>query len=135
MHLTDFFAAVEQHQDLEGTAIDHEKQEFIVQHLPTKHFTRVHANAIKENDWEVIEEILTLQREPMALHHITRVVGYFSRIENWSKSKLGELKDRVQGDYTCGTDGRENASVTLAVIDSVALAQEGVTDELLERAG
>jgi hypothetical protein len=26
-------------------------------------------------------------------------VGYFSRISNWNKSKLGELKDRHRGDY------------------------------------
>ena len=31
--------------------------------------------------------------------HMTRVVGYYSRTQNWNKSKLGELKDRHQGDY------------------------------------
>ena len=28
------------------------------------------------------------------LYHVTRIVGYFSRIENWNVSKLGELADR-----------------------------------------
>jgi len=28
---------------------------------------------------------------------ITRIVGYFSRISNWNKSKLGELRDRRRG--------------------------------------
>jgi len=30
---------------------------------------------------------------------ITRVVGYFSRITNWNRSKLGELRDRRKGNY------------------------------------
>lgn len=31
---------------------------------------------------------------------VTRIVGYFSRIANWSKSKIEELRDREKGDYT-----------------------------------
>jgi ribonucleoside-triphosphate reductase len=31
---------------------------------------------------------------------ITRIVGYFSRVANWNKSKLGELKDRHRGNYS-----------------------------------
>ena len=34
------------------------------------------------------------------VYGITRIVGYFSRISNWNKSKLGELKDRHQGNYS-----------------------------------
>jgi len=30
---------------------------------------------------------------------ISRVVGYFSRIDNWNKSKIAELKDRQIGNY------------------------------------
>ncbi len=30
---------------------------------------------------------------------ITRIVGYFSRINNWNRSKIGELKDRKKGNY------------------------------------
>jgi len=33
------------------------------------------------------------------VYGMTRIVGYFSRIANWNKSKLGELKDREKGDY------------------------------------
>jgi ribonucleoside-triphosphate reductase len=31
---------------------------------------------------------------------VTRIVGYFSRISNWNKSKLGELRDRHRGNYS-----------------------------------
>jgi len=31
--------------------------------------------------------------------HMTRIVGYYSRISNWNDSKLGELADRHKGIY------------------------------------
>lgn len=31
--------------------------------------------------------------------HMTRVVGYFSKVQNWNPSKIGERKDRGQGNY------------------------------------
>lgn len=33
------------------------------------------------------------------IYGISRVVGYFSIIENWNKSKKAELKRRQQGNY------------------------------------
>jgi len=33
------------------------------------------------------------------VYGIARVVGYFSRIKDWDKSKIAELKDRRKGDY------------------------------------
>ncbi|MFH1548262.1 MAG: anaerobic ribonucleoside-triphosphate reductase [Candidatus Omnitrophota bacterium] len=33
------------------------------------------------------------------VYGITRIVGYFSRVNNWNKSKIGELKDRKKGNY------------------------------------
>jgi len=33
------------------------------------------------------------------VYGVTRVVGYFSRVNNWNKSKHGELKDRQKGNY------------------------------------
>ena len=36
------------------------------------------------------------------VYGITRIVGYFSRVSNWNKSKLGELSDRHKGNYSLG---------------------------------
>ncbi|MFH1422997.1 MAG: anaerobic ribonucleoside-triphosphate reductase, partial [Planctomycetota bacterium] len=33
------------------------------------------------------------------IYGVTRIVGYFSRVQNWNKSKLGELADRRRGNY------------------------------------
>ena len=34
------------------------------------------------------------------VYGVTRIVGYYSRISNWNKSKLGELRDRHRGNYS-----------------------------------
>lgn len=36
----------------------------------------------------------------LRLHGVTRIVGYYSRISNWNKSKIGELHDRHMGKYS-----------------------------------
>ena len=33
------------------------------------------------------------------VYGLTRIVGYYSRITNWNKSKIGELRDRRMGNY------------------------------------
>lgn len=33
------------------------------------------------------------------LFGVTRIVGYYSRIANWNKSKIGELHNRHEGNY------------------------------------
>jgi len=38
--------------------------------------------------------------ESQNVYGMTRIVGYFSRVSNWNKSKLGELKDRGRGNYS-----------------------------------
>jgi len=35
---------------------------------------------------------------------ISRVVGYYSVIDNWNKGKIGELKDRQKGKYDVPSD-------------------------------
>ncbi|MFP4026227.1 MAG: anaerobic ribonucleoside-triphosphate reductase [Candidatus Brocadiia bacterium] len=39
------------------------------------------------------------------VHGLTRIVGYFSRVNNWNKSKHGELKDRQKGNYSVSLSG------------------------------
>ena len=52
--------------------------------------------AIQNNLWADLEKQITQGKN---VHHISRVVGYYSRIQNWNKSKKGELKDRHKGNY------------------------------------
>ena len=33
------------------------------------------------------------------VEHMTRIVGYYSKVHNWNPSKVAELKDRQTGQY------------------------------------
>lgn len=52
------------------------------------------------------------------VEHITRVTGFFSKVEDWNKGKLGELKDRK------ARDGRHFTTPTIS---------EGEKDDTNER--
>ncbi len=104
MEMLDFFTAVEQHPDLDGVGIDAECENrqpgVIVKYAKTGLMTRIPVAAIEAVEWPILEDVLSGRREPQILQHMTRVVGYFSRVENWNKSKVGELKDRQKGNYS-----------------------------------
>lgn len=104
MEMMQFFEQVEAHPELTGVGIDSDcpdrKPGVIVKHDKNGQMTRIPVEAIEAVDWPILEEVLTGKREPQVLQHMTRVVGYFSRVENWNKSKVGELKDRQKGDYS-----------------------------------
>lgn len=49
-----------------------------------------------------VKDIITALAEGVfdtRLHSISRIVGYFSRINNWSRSKISELEARNAGNY------------------------------------
>ncbi len=39
------------------------------------------------------------KRSSIVLNGISRIVGYYSRVQHWNKSKVGELRDRTKGIY------------------------------------
>jgi len=52
------------------------------------------------------QSLETSQEEPFCpycgsrnVYGVSRIVGYYSKIENWNKSKKAELKDRQKGNY------------------------------------
>jgi hypothetical protein len=99
-----FYEHVEKHPELEGLGIESgcvdKSAGVIVKNTQNNLMTRLPVAAIEAADWDVIEDVLLGKREPQVLQHMTRVVGYFSRVENWNKSKVGELRDRHKGDYS-----------------------------------
>jgi len=54
---------------------------------------------LNENKEDLIS-ILNNKRMGTILIYKSRIVGYYSNISNWNKSKLGELRDRQSGNYT-----------------------------------
>ena len=98
-----FFACVETDLELRGVGvgIDGESGDgvFVVEHVPSRYQTKLPFSSVEAHDWRTLRRVIAGEVVPQPLMHITRVVGYFSRIENWNKSKIGELRDRRKGDY------------------------------------
>lgn len=102
MELTKFYDIVEDHPDLEGHSINAETNELIVEHLPTGRKFALHVDgllALESGQVSDLVYVLLGERDPVVLNHVTRVVGYFSRVSNWNASKVGELRDRQKGNY------------------------------------
>lgn len=43
--------------------------------------------------------------------HMTRIVGYYSKVHNWNQSKIGELRDRRAGNYKSETEFKGKGKV------------------------
>ncbi len=103
MDAGEFFDKVEAHPDLEGVGIEEahgDKQAAVyVRHTPTQSKYRVDLEALAGQPWDTLLTVFLGNREPKVLSHMTRVVGYYSKVENWNRSKVGELEGRQRGDY------------------------------------
>jgi len=107
MQVSEFFWRVEEDKDLRGVDLqigDDPAEDFaVVEDLRSGYKTKFAIPAILENDWATLREVATGIRNIQPLYHVTRIVGYYSRIENWNKSKIGELSDRRHGNYALMT--------------------------------
>lgn len=101
MDIDKFYDMVDAAKDLTGVGVDetdHGKG-VIVKHEPTNMSVRIPVDAVKGADWDTLYSVIVGEREPTVLQHMTRIVGYYSKIASWNKSKIGELKDRHKGNY------------------------------------
>ncbi len=105
----DFFDRVAEHAELEWLGV-HERPvlgpgrqtppaEVLVLHVSRDVKYALSPHAVLEHSWDELESVLTGKRWPNIMTHLTRIVGYFSRVQNWNRSKLAELRDRHAGDY------------------------------------
>lgn len=106
-----FVEAVELSSDLEiiGTAIPNDEEVFVIRDYSK--IEGLDGAYVEVSIKEVVEKVssvdmskqfidtITNDRKPIVLHGITRIVGYYSRVNNWNKSKVGELRDRAQRNY------------------------------------
>jgi hypothetical protein len=96
--LRDFFTRIEADDDMQG--IDITDDTFVVKHVPTGYHLFIVVDAILELDYDTIKRFAAGLQRLDPLYHVSRIVGYYSRIQNWNKSKHGELRDRRKGTYT-----------------------------------
>ena len=88
-----------------------------VLHTPTKQAWKIQISTILSSEWGVLKNILSGKRDPTVLEHMTRIVGYYALVKNFNKSKIGELKGRIAGDYSVDGKPRESVVATAVVDD------------------
>ena len=87
------------HEDPDLEILEENKNHCLVGCPSQKICSKVEYNQLEKNNWLSMRNVLIGKLHPKILVHMTRVVGYYSKTENWNVSKLGELKDRRKGDY------------------------------------
>ncbi len=88
---------------LEVVGADVDAQEIAICHTPERGVSIVCVvhleRAQPDMTWAELEPVIKGTRRARCLRHMTRIVGYWSALENWVSSKLAELDDRHRGDY------------------------------------
>jgi hypothetical protein len=56
-------------------------------------------SAIGDHSWDEILSVFLGERRPDVMLHVTRIVGYYSFVRSWNRSKQAELRDRHKGNY------------------------------------
>ena len=109
--LTLFVEAVELSSDLEiiGTAFPSNEEVFVIRdYSKTEGIEGAYVEvSIEEIVRKVVDcnkaqefvNVIQNDRASIVLNGVTRIVGYYSRVNNWNKSKVGELRDRAKGSY------------------------------------
>jgi hypothetical protein len=129
--LTIFVEAVELSSDLEiiGTAFPDNEEVFVIRDYSKTEgiegaYVEVSIDEIvkKVTDTDKAQEFISVvqnDRKPIVLHGITRIVGYYSRVNNWNKSKVGELRDRAQRNYGLTAESPKFDADRMSAINSL----------------
>jgi len=121
----DFYARVSNHDGLEWHGVRKgdvaANDEVLVQHKKTGAKFAVALSAIRDHSWDELLPVLLGQRSPRVMTHLTRIVGYYSQLHNWNRSKLAELRDRQKGSYALPELPRAVAPESLPQMELVAV--------------
>lgn len=89
-------------------------------------------DTILEHSWKELSDVIRGIASPSVMMHLSRIVGYWSRVKNWNKSKLAELRDRQKGDYAVGGDmDKIDAALPQEVVDSLATSGAEMSCQLV----
>jgi hypothetical protein len=106
----DFFSRVGEHADLEWLGCREGRSPtedvVLIRYRRTSSNYALAVEAIRDHGWEELQGVLTGARSPRVMTHVTRIVGYYSQLQNWNRSKIAELHDRHRGDYGVPETGR-----------------------------
>lgn len=76
-----------------------QKENLIVSNSKTGRFYRIASASVGDLEVKELRAFLMGEREAQELITITRVIGYYSQVQNWNRSKVAELADRRKGTY------------------------------------
>jgi hypothetical protein len=79
----------------------------------------IFAKCSTESRAQNFADVVACEKNPIQLHGITRIVGYYSRVHNWNKSKVGELRERNQKHYALSGQTPEHDEARHAAINSL----------------
>lgn len=99
MLLMDFYERVEADPMLFGVAIKVEAQKIVVGCYGRNDVVVFDVDVVLAEAWDLLRDLVTGKRQIAPCYHVSRIVGYYSRIENWNISKRSELRDRRKGNY------------------------------------
>jgi hypothetical protein len=113
----DFFNKVREHPKLEWLGVREgrgpEEDEILVQFTGTGAKYALRVEAVLDHGWPDLEAALTGRRQALIMTHLSRIVGYFSQVRNWNRSKIAELRDRQRGQYALPEAGRASPAGTV----------------------
>ena len=95
MILSEFMEKINESEEYEGIGID---DKYLHIKSGDLHISLTPED-IKGNSWENLQPYLRGQVPEDRLKYMARVCGYYSNVNNWNQSKIGELKDRRKGNY------------------------------------
>jgi hypothetical protein len=108
---------------LDGTVVVDGVEHFEVRDFKFKEdsdesHVHVPVTEVCEKPIKQIMACLNDDRKPIVCEGVTRIVGYYSRVDNWNKSKIGELRDRQNGRYGRSDFEKSNHREAVAYVDA-----------------
>jgi hypothetical protein len=106
MNQREFFHRVVAHPNIEYLGCHEgatpQDDAVIVRCVSRNVFVVVNKDGIRNEPWEILEAVMLIHRTPAIMQRMSRIIGYYSNMRNWNKSKLAELADRQRGNYGFG---------------------------------
>jgi hypothetical protein len=88
-------------------------------HQITVELPEIFAKCYNAKTVERFLQVVNCEENPIKCFGVTRIVGYYSRVQNWNKSKIGELRDRQEGQYGTGKHNVKYKQEALATVDAL----------------
>jgi hypothetical protein len=88
-------------------------------HQITVEVAEIFAKCYNDKTTERFLKVVNCEENPIKCFGVTRIVGYYSRVQNWNKSKIGELRDRQEGQYGTGNHNVQYKKEALATVDAL----------------